>query len=224
MVSKVYSIAANEFIYLSGYILCDHVVGDGPVEGPHLLALQDVGGGRRVEAVVAAQLDRRRVLDASRAVAPVNANAGGRVDGRPDIADDIAVVSVRRGERVARPREDGQLVVIVGVGLRAISPGEEYHGGRGVDVLKEHHVLVVGQDEVLEVGDFDLGGRPRAAVRVRAGVAALAHAAVLEVPVPVGVGADADAALVGRPRLPPEAVGLGVLVTVGVGDRKDVPV
>ena len=40
---------------------------------------------------------------------------------------------------------------------------------------------------------------------------------------PVGVGADADAALVGRPRLPPEAVGLGVLVTVGVGDRKDVP-
>ena len=54
-----------------------------------------------------------------------------------------------------------------------------------MDVLEEHHVLVVGQDEVLEVGDLDLGGRPRAAVRVRAGVAALAHAAVLEVPVPV---------------------------------------
>ena len=41
--------------------------------------------------------------------------------------------------------------------------------------------------------------------------------------IPVGVCADADAALVGRPRLPPEAVGLGVLVAVGVGDRKDVP-
>ena len=54
-----------------------------------------------------------------------------------------------------------------------------------MDVLEEHHVLVVGQDEALEVGDLDLGGRPRAAVRVRAGVAALAHAAVLEVPVPV---------------------------------------
>ena len=40
---------------------------------------------------------------------------------------------------------------------------------------------------------------------------------------PVGVGADADAAVVGGPRLPPEAVGLGVLVTVGVGDRQDVP-
>ena len=40
---------------------------------------------------------------------------------------------------------------------------------------------------------------------------------------PVGVGADADAAVVGGPRLPPEAVGLGVLVAVGVGDRKDVP-
>ena len=54
-----------------------------------------------------------------------------------------------------------------------------------MDVLEEHHVLVVGQDEVLEVGDLDLGGRPRAAVIARAGVAALSHAAVLEVPVPV---------------------------------------
>ena len=59
-------------VYLSRYILCDHVVGDGPVERPHLLALEDDGGGRRVEAVVAAQLDRRRVLDARRAVAPVS--------------------------------------------------------------------------------------------------------------------------------------------------------
>ena len=42
------------------------------MEGPHLLALEDDGGGRRVEAVVAAQLDRRRVLDARRAVAPVS--------------------------------------------------------------------------------------------------------------------------------------------------------
>ena len=54
-----------------------------------------------------------------------------------------------------------------------------------MEVHEVHHVVVVGQDEVLEVGDLDLGGRPRAAVRVRAGVAALAHAAVLEVPVPV---------------------------------------
>ena len=41
-----------------------------------------------------------------------------RVNCRPDIADDIAVVAVGRGERVARPREDGQLVVIIGVGLQ----------------------------------------------------------------------------------------------------------
>ena len=55
----------------SGYILCDDVVGDGPVEGPHLLALEDDGLRRRVEAVVAPQLDRRRVLDAGGAVSPV---------------------------------------------------------------------------------------------------------------------------------------------------------
>ena len=42
------------------------------MERPHLLALEDDGGGRRVEAVVATQLDRRRVLDARRAVAPVS--------------------------------------------------------------------------------------------------------------------------------------------------------
>ena len=40
---------------------------------------------------------------------------------------------------------------------------------------------------------------------------------------PVCVGADADCAVVGGPRLPPEAVGLGVLVPVGVGHRQDVP-
>ena len=54
-----------------------------------------------------------------------------------------------------------------------------------MEVHEVHHVVVVGQDEVLEVGDLDFRGRPRAAVRIRAGVAALAHAAVLEVPVPV---------------------------------------
>ena len=45
--------------------------------------------------------------------------------------------------------------------------------------------VLVGQDEGLHVGDLDLGGRPAAAVGVRAGVAALAQTAVLEVPIPV---------------------------------------
>ena len=52
----------------SRYILCDDVVGDGPVEGPHLLALKDDGGWRGVETKLAPQLDRRGVLDAGRAV------------------------------------------------------------------------------------------------------------------------------------------------------------
>ena len=70
-VSKVYSAAAN-WVYPSRYILCNDVIGDGPVEGPHLLALQDDGGGWWVEAKLAPQLDCCRVLDARLAVAPVS--------------------------------------------------------------------------------------------------------------------------------------------------------
>ena len=53
-----------------------------------------------------------------------------RVDGRPDIADDVAVVAVSRGERVARPREDGQLVVVVGVGLQRVEVVDIVGGGQ----------------------------------------------------------------------------------------------
>ena len=54
----MYSVAANK-VHTSRYILCDDVVGDGSVEGPHLLALKDDGGWRRVETKLAPQLDRR---------------------------------------------------------------------------------------------------------------------------------------------------------------------
>ena len=55
----------------SRYKLCDDVVGDGPGERPLFLALEDDGRGRRVEAELSPQLDRRRVLDAGRAVSPI---------------------------------------------------------------------------------------------------------------------------------------------------------
>ena len=66
----VYFVEADS-VHCSWYILCDDVVGDGPVESPHLLALEDDGLWRRVEAVVAPQLDGRRVLDARGTVSPV---------------------------------------------------------------------------------------------------------------------------------------------------------
>ena len=92
-----------------------------------------------------------------------------------------------------------------------------------MEVIVVLDAVLVGQDEVLYIGHLDLGGRPGAAVGVRAGVAALAHAAVLVSPIPVGVGAHADAIGIRGPRLPPVAISLGVLVTVGVGHWQDVP-
>ena len=43
-----------------------------------------------------------------------------RVDDRPDVTDNVIVVAVDRAERVTPPREDSQLVIIVGVGLQGI--------------------------------------------------------------------------------------------------------
>ena len=54
-----------------------------------------------------------------------------------------------------------------------------------MEVVVVLDAVLVGQDKVLHVSHLDLGGRPAAAVGVRAGAAALAQSAVLVSPISV---------------------------------------